>query len=278
MPITSPANVFQESNTARNSRRTTSIVLALMSALVLGGCSLFGEKSDPTAKWSAQRLYDEAKSALQNGDYETAVDLYEKLESRYPFGPLAQQAQLDVAYAYYKYDEPASAIAAADRFIKLHPQSENVAYMLYLKGLTNSNKGIGFFERYFPKDPARRDVGPSLDAFRNFEELVQRFPNSKYTEDANQRMLFLRNVVSEHELHVAKYYLRRRAYVAAVNRAKYILENYQTSPVVPDALTVMAKSYKIMGFDDLSADALRVLELNFPGHEGIDSVRELELG
>ena len=254
-------------------------ILAVLAFTNIGGCAFFGEQPDKTRTWSAQRLYDEAKSALNGGDYETAIDYYEKLESRFPFGQLAQQAQIEVAYAYYKYEEPASALAAADRFIKLYPSHPNVDYAYYLKGLVSFNRGKGFItgivERYIPPDESQRDPASLREAFEHFEALVAKFPNSIYARDAEQRMIYLRNTLAQHEVNVAEYYMRREAYVASVNRAKYVVENYQRTPAVAEALVIMAKAYKIMGVDDLAEDALRVLETNFPSHPGIAEVQRL---
>ena len=260
--------------------RLTTLTILLL-ALVLGsaGCGVFGEKPDKTKDWSAQRLYDSAKASLNGGDYETAIDYYDKLVSRYPFGLLAQQGQLELAYAHYKYEEPASALAAADRFIQLYPSHPSLDYAYYLKGLVNFNKGKGFItsiiERYVPSDDSQRDTEALREAFHSFSELTSRFPNSQYTNDANQRMVYLRNTLSQHEIHVAKYYLKRGAYVAAANRAKYVVENYQRTPSVAEALVIMAKAYKILKLDQLSVEALQVLELNFPGHPGIVEVQKL---
>ncbi len=252
------------------------LMMALVYALVTG-CSWFGEEADLTKDWSEVRLYSAAKERLENKDYEQAIGYYEKLESRYPFGPYSQQAQLDMTYAYYKQDEPASAIAAADRFIKLHPRHPNVDYAYYIKGLANYLKTGGFVSRLVSKDYSKRDTGAAQEAFRDFSELVRRFPNSKYAEDAAQRMLFLKNTLAMHEVHVANYYLGRGAYVAAANRARYVVENYQRTPAMPDALVILAKSYKVMQLPELSEDAVRVLELNFPGHPGIQEVAELDV-
>ncbi len=251
-------------------------MMALVYALVTG-CSWFGEEQDLTKDWSEVRLYSAAKERLENKDYEQAIGYYEKLESRYPFGPYSQQAQLDVTYAYYKQDEPASAIAAADRFIKLHPRHPNVDYAYYIKGLANYVKTGGFLSRIISKDYSKRDTGAAVEAFRDFNELTRRFPNSKYAEDAAQRMLYLKNTLAMHEVHVANYYLGRGAYVAAANRARYVVENYQRTPAMPDALVILAKSYKVMQLPELSEDAVRVLELNFPGHPGIQEVAELDV-
>lgn len=245
-----------------------SAILTLLLAAV-SGCSMFGEKPDKTRDWSAERLYREAKSALGAHDFETAIDYYEKLESRFPFGPLAQQSQIEIAYAYYKDQQSASAIAAADRFIKLYPDHPNVDYAYYLKGLVNFNQGKGLLDRYLPMDESERDPGSALAAFQDFSDLVTRFPESKYVEDSRQRMLYLRNNLARHEVHVADYYMRREAYLAAANRAKYVIENYPRTPAVPDALMVMVRAYRTLGLDDLAGDALRVLKLNYPDHEGV---------
>lgn len=250
------------------------LIVILLAAAVGAGCGLL-PKDDPTADWSAQKLYTEAKTSLSSGDYEQAIKYFEFLEARYPFGRYAQQAQLEIAYAYYKYDEPESAIAAADRFIQLYPRHPNVAYAYYLKGLANYNRGKGMVERYLPQDPSQRDPGAALQSFQDFSELIKRFPDSKYSKDAGQRMVYLRNNLARHEVHVADYYMRRGAYIAAANRGEYVIENYQRTPAVPDALVIMATAYKLLGLDQLSNDALRVLRLNYPDHPGIAQVENL---
>jgi outer membrane protein assembly factor BamD len=252
------------------------VLLGAVASAVLSGCSIFGDEQDITKDWSAERLYSAAKERLENKDYEKAIGYYEKLEARYPFGPHSQQAQLDIAYAYYRNDEPGAAVAAADRFIKLHPRHPNVDYAYYIKGLANYLKTGGFVARIVAKDYSKRDTGAAQEAFRDFSELVRRFPNSKYSQDAAQRMLYLKNTLARHEVHVAKFYMTRGAYVAAANRARYVVENYQRTPAMPDALVVLAKSYKAMELPRLSSDALRVLELNYPDHPGIQEIAELE--
>lgn len=234
----------------------------LILALTLHGCSLLPEEVDETKDWSAQKLFTEANYSLQQGDYEEAIKYFEALEARYPFGVQAMQSQLSVAYAYYKFDEPDSAIAAADRFLKLYPSNPASAYALYLKGLANFGRGHGLFDRFLPVDPSQRDPGAARDAYRDFSELVRRFPNSEYAADANQRMLFLRNNLARHEIHVAHYYMERGAYVAAANRAQHVVENYQRTPAVRDALVVMVDAYDRLGLKQLSDDARRVLAMN----------------
>ncbi len=247
----------------------------ILVCVLLAGCSFFSSKDDEIENWSAERLYDEGKDALDSDYFTRAIELYEKLQARYPFGRYAQQAQLDLAYAYYKQEESASAIAACDRFIKLYPTHSNVDYAYYLKGLSNFNQGKGFAQRFLPVDSAQRDPGAALQSFRDFTELVKRFPHSRYVADAQQRMMYLRNVLAQHEVNVANYYMRREAYVAAANRARHVVENYQRVPVMPEALLIMVKAYRVLELNDLADDALRVLELNYPNHPELSEARAI---
>lgn len=245
----------------------------IICSLLLHGCSWFGDEKHRTENWDAARLYQEAKSRLDKQYYDSAVTYYEFLQQRFPFDILAQQGQLELAYCYYKLNESASATSMLERFIKLNPTHENVPYALYLKGVVNFNLGKGFTDRFAPRDPSQRDPGVATKSFEDFSELLRRFPDSIYADDARLRMAFLRNILAQHEINVANYYMRRSAFLAAANRARYVVENYQQAPVMPEALTIMAKAYKILALDDLSADALRVLELNFPQYPGISEVR-----
>lgn len=260
----------------RTHMRLSSFIL-IIGLLFLSGCSLLPEQIDETANMSASELYEKAKDSLNNGDYETAIKHFESLEARFPFGRYAQQAQLEIAYAYYKYDEPDSAIAALDRFLKRHPRHPHADYAYYLKGLTNFNRGASFLDRWFPRDATERDNRAARQAFNDFSELVQRYPDSRYAEDATQRMFFLHNGLARYEVNVAEYYIRRKAYVAAVNRARYVLENYQRTPAVADALVVQVKSYQALGLDDLADDARRVLRLNYPDHPFLQEQRQAAL-
>ncbi len=259
------------------SRLLARVLITVFLGGAMSGCTWLGEKQDITKDWSAARLYSAAKERLESKDYEKAIDYYEKLEARYPFGPQSQQAQLDIAYAYYRNDEAAAAVAAAQRFIKLHPRHPNVDYAYYIKGLANYVKTGGLVSRIVRKDYSKRDTGAAMEAFQDFSELTRPFPYSKYSEDAAQRMLFLKNTLAMYEVHVARYYLSRGAFVAAANRARYVVENYQRTPAMPDALVVLAKSYKAMRLTGLSEDAVRVLELNYPDHPGIQEVAELDV-
>lgn len=241
--------------------------------LGLSGCGLLPEVADETAGWSAQRLYAEAKENLNDGDYERAIKLYETLEARYPYGRYAQQAQLEIAYAYYKDQEPISAIAACDRFIKLHPNHPNVDYAYYLKGLANFTEDLSLFSRFSSQDMSERDPKAARESFAAFKELVARFPDSKYAEDARARMKYLVNAIAANEIHVAKYYLKREAYVAAANRAKSVVTNYPETPAIEEALAIMVVAYDKLGIEDLRDDALRVLKLNYPNSKyakGVD--------
>lgn len=241
--------------------------MILAVALTLSGCSGLPEVKDETSGWSAQKLYAEAKDNLNEGNYERAVKLFETLESRYPFGRYAQQAQLEVAYAYYKDKEPISAIAACDRFIKLHPNHPNVDYAYYLKGLANFNDDLGLLGNLVEQDMSERDPQAARDAFISFKELVTRFPDSKYAADSRARMNYLLNALASNEVHVAKYYMKREAWVAAANRAREVLKNYPDAPALEEALAIMVVSYDKLQLTGLRDDTLRVLNLNFPNSQ-----------
>lgn len=239
-------------------------ILAALLLALLAGCSLLPDQIDETKGWSASKLYNTAKGELQEANYTKAIELFEKLEARYPYGPYAQQAQLEVAYAYYKDNEAVSAIAACDRFIKLHPNHAHVDYAYYLKGLANFIEDKSLLANLGDQDMSERDPRAAREAFETFKELVTRYPNSKYTPDAVARMKYLVNALAMYEVHVARYYQKRGAHVATVNRAKYVLEHYPQAPALEEALYLMAKGYAAMNLGDLSQDSMRVLKQNFP--------------
>ena len=241
-------------------------LLPLLVLLLTAGCAGLQE-ADETSDWSASEIYEEAKLALNDGNYERALKLYGKLEARFPYGRFAQQAQLETIYAHHKADEPEAAIAAADRFIKLHPRHPNVDYAYYMRGLASFDVSNGFLERFFPSDPAERDPARAREAFRHFRELTTKFPDSRYAEDAIKRMTYLRNNLARHEIQVAQYYMRRDAYLAAVERAQYVLESYESTPAVPEALGIMVSAYRKMEMEELAEDTLRVLHQNYPDHK-----------
>jgi len=238
--------------------------LAVIGALLVGGCGLLPEQVDETAGWSAQRIYSEARDSMNDGGYERAITMFERLEARYPYGRFAQQAQIEVAYAHYKRNEPALAIAAAERFIRLHPNHPHVDYAYYLKGLVTFNEDLGLLGGLSNQDLSERDPKGAQESFDTFRELVTRFPDSRYAADAQQRMQYLVNSLAGHEVHVARYYFRRGAYVAAINRAKTALNNYPGTPATEEALFLLVRSYDELGMTDLRDDADRVLRLNFP--------------
>ncbi len=265
VPATAEALLYTSSVFVWVNRRMTYRILSLflfVLALSLSACTWLDSKKDRTKDWSVTKLYSEAAQELDDGNYSTAIEYYEKLEARFPFGRYAMQSQLDVAYAHFKAEEPEAALAAADRFIKLYPQNPFVDYAYYLKGIINYNRSVGFLDRYIPTDPSQRDPGSALDAFEDFAALVRRFPESKYATDARQRMLYLRNNLGKHEVNVARYYVKRGAYLAAVERCNYVIEHFQRTSAVEGALEIMISSYKQLGEDKLAADAQRVLTLN----------------
>jgi len=252
---------------------TRTISLLLFIAITGCGSNIDSENNALTAK----QLYELAKDTLEHGHYSEAVEYYETLQARFPFGVYAEQAQLDSIYAYYKADEPELTVMMAEQFIKNNPRHPNVDYAYYLKGLADFELNTNFFGRFFPLDQSQRDSVATEQAFQSFSELLYRFPNSKYAEDARQRMLFLRNKLAQREINVAEYYIKRGAYVAAANRAKYVLEKYPRTPSIPDALVILAKSYKILNLEDLLADTLKVLTLNYPDYAGIAEIQKLNL-
>ncbi len=243
------------------------VVIAGIALLSIGGCGLLPETADETAGWSANRLYSEAKQAMNDGGYDKAIKYFEKLEARYPYGRYAQQAQLEVAYAYYRQAEPASTIAACDRFIRLHPNHPNVDYAYYLKGLSNFNEDLGFLGYVSLQDLTERDPKAARDSFDAFKVLVAKYPESKYTPDATARMKYLVNALASHEVHVARYYMKRGAYVAAVNRAQTAVKTYADAPANEEALFIMVKAYDLLGMNDLRDDTERVMRKNFPSSE-----------
>lgn len=242
------------------------ILLMLFATLSLTGCSTIKswlpEKIDETKNWSASKLYAEAKASLNEGEYQTAIDLYEKLEARYPHGAYAQQAQIEIAYAYYKFEEPESALIAAERFIKLHPRHPNVDYAYYLRGLVSFPARKSVMEFLFPQDESRRDPDASMKSFNYFKLLVEKFPDSKYTQDALLRMRYLRNKVAKNELHVAHYYMQRKAYIAASSRANYVIQHFPQTPAVKEALLILVDAYTQLELPELARDAQRVYDIN----------------
>jgi outer membrane protein assembly factor BamD len=244
-------------------RSVLAVAGALFLLFLLSSCSWL-PKDDETVGWSAQRLYGAAKDAMASKEYERAIKMLEKLEARYPYGRYAQQAQIEVAYAYWKHGERASGLAAADRFIKMYPNHDNVDYAYYLKGLISFNENTGLLSILDTPDMTERDPKGARESFDAFKEVVNRFPNSKYRDDAAARMRWLVNALAQNEVHVARYYMKRGAFVAAANRAQYAVQNYPQAPAVEEAVFIMVKAYDSLGMVDLRDSADRVMRKNFP--------------
>lgn len=232
------------------------------------GCS----KDDVEEDLEATELayYTSAQESLRAGNYTGAIQKLQLLESRFPFGRYAEQAQLEIIYAYYKSAQPEAARSAADRFIRLHPTHPNVDYAYYLKGMVSFEQDKNFLANFIPMDPSTRDPGAARESFNDFSQLIRRFPNSEYAPDAQRRMKYLRNLLAQSEIHVAKYYIRRGAYVAAANRGRYVFENFQGSVAVPDALAIMVEAYALLEMTELAQQALEVLAANYPNHHSLD--------
>ena len=247
-------------------------LVCILCLVMTSGCSIFGgnEDEDPTVSddISARQLYNKANGEMNNNRFGEAIESYTLLESRYPFGRYAQQAQLELAFLYYRQSNMDAAISIADRFIKLNPQHPNVDYAYYMKGLANFDKSKSFLNFILPRNPSDKDPAPLLAAFDIFSNLIQKYPDSEYADDAKQRMIFLRNELAEHELTVADFYMRRGAYVAAANRAKYVMEKYQGAPSMPQAVYTLELAYRQLGINDLAYDTRKVYATNFLDEDG----------
>ena len=256
---------------ATRALRTLALVLLVSTGTAMSGaCSTSGDTLDELS--SAEELYRAAKRSLSQGDFLTAIDTFETLGARYPFGSYTQQAQLDVAYAYFRQDEYDSAIDAADRFIKLYPQSDNVDYAYYMKGLSHFSRGGSALERLFPRDLSKVNQNWLRSSFAEFDTLIRRFPDSEYVPDALERMAFLKDEMARHELVTARFYYERGAMVAVVNRVNWLLERFDGSVHVPNALALLASAYEALGQEDLRADTLRVLAATDAEHPALEGV------
>jgi len=236
-----------------------SLILVLFTT-ILFACA--GGDKDETAGYSAKELYEEAQSAIDAAEFQTAVKHLESLEARYPFDPYAKQAQLDIAYAYYKFDELDSATSAIERFARLHPRDPNMDYVYYLKGLINFNRGQGLLDAWFPREPSRHDPAVLEQAFNDFATLVKRYPDSKYAGDAYQRMIYLRNQMAEKEVLIAEFYIERKSWLSSAKRAKEVITRYPNTIWTKRALEIMLLSYQKLELDDLAADTQKVIDYN----------------
>ncbi len=252
-----------------------SLVKSVFLSLLLGavvGCSSNDELDLPPGVSSSEaELYHTTQRYLRNGNYELAVQSLQLLESRFPFGRYAEQAQLELIYAHYNSYEHEASIEAADRFIRLHPQHPNVDYAFYMKGLASYTLDQGILDRFLPGDKTERDTRFARESFSELAQLLARYPDSPYAADAKARMVHLRNLLSRYEINVANYYFKRGAYLAATNRGRYVVENFQQTPAVADGLAIMVQGYTLLGLDELAQDSLDVLVLNYPEHPSLDS-------
>jgi outer membrane protein assembly factor BamD len=241
-----------------------SSVVATCVLLAVSACSWLPEKNDETKNLPVTKLYAEAREEMDGGHYEAAIKLWERLETNYPFGNYATQAQMEIAYAHYKTGDQALALAAADRFVREHPTHPQVDYMYYLRGLISFNDQIGLVSMIYSQDPTERDPKATRESFAAFKVLVERFPNSKYVPDAIERMRYLVTAMAQYEVHVANYYFRRGAYLASLNRAQNAVRDYQDAPAREEALYLMVRNYEKLGMPELRNDTMRVLTTNYP--------------
>jgi outer membrane protein assembly factor BamD len=238
-------------------------VLLSALALMLAGCGT-DDQRDPTLGWSAEKLYAEAQDEMRSGRYAAAIKMLERLEARYPFGRWAQQAQIDIAYAQFKDNERALALASTDRFLKQFPAHPSLDYVYYLRGLINFNEQQGWLASLGGQDLSERDLRAARDSFDAFREVVTRFPESKYAADAEARMKYLVNAMASGEVHIARYYFSRGAWVAAINRAQGAIAQYPQAPAIEEALYIAMQAYERLGLEDMRKDTERVMKANFP--------------
>ena len=240
---------------------------SLFLCLLLSFCA--GQGKSQYDYYSEDQLYEQARRLMIDGRFAQSAELYQMLETRFPFGQYAEQSQLEIITAYYQAYDYELAMTAADRFIRLHPDHPEVDYAYYYRGLARFDMNRSSLDKFFNIDLSKRDPGLAQESYNDFSELVNKFPDSRFAADSLGRMRFLRNLMARHEVHVANYYFKRGAYLAAANRGKYVIENFQESPAVSDGLAVMAQAYSLLGMNDLSAQSLSLLKQNYPGHEAI---------
>jgi outer membrane protein assembly factor BamD len=264
-----------DSNIKEHSVRhyASKFIATLLLASTLVGCGLFGgdDDEDQFAGLSTEeQFYVRAQEQLGSQNFRGAIETFQALESRFPFGRFADQAQIEVVYAYYRNNDLEAARAAADRFIRLHPENENVDYAYYMKGLASFTEDRGFINRFLPVDQTKRDPGRARESFSDFSQLLALYPDSPYAADARARMVFLRNNLAAYEIHVANYYIDRSAYIAALRRGQYVVENFQGTPAVADGMAIMVECYLRLGLNDLADTSLALLQENYPEHPAFD--------
>lgn len=256
--------------------KLSSLLSILLILLLLPGCStvsgLFdGDDEDAeivSDDVPARILYQKANGEMASNRYADAIESYSLLESRYPFGMYAQQAQIELIYLYYRQSDMDSCIASAERFIKNNPQHPSIAYAYYMRALANFDKSKTLLNFILPRDPSEKDPAPLLESFETFKTLIRMFPDTEYADDAKQRMIYLRNELAEHELTVADFYMRRGAYLAAANRATYVMEKYQGAPAMPQAVYMLELAYRQLEINDLAYDTRKVYAANYLDMDG----------
>jgi outer membrane protein assembly factor BamD len=256
--------------------KNLSLMLLILSLSLTTGCSWLGwgveeQTEEDSAGLTEKDFYERIQTSLNASNWTVAISNLQLLESQFPFGKYAEQGQLELIYAQYKSGDYESSIASADRFIRLHPQHPNVDYAFYVKGLSEISQTGGFFDSFLPTDSSMRDIGEARGAFTTLTELLSRFPESPYATDARKRLVSLRNRLARAEIHVANYYFTRGAYLAAANRGRFVVENFQQSPAVPDGLAVMAQAYYLLEMKELADNSVEVLVANYPEHPSLDS-------
>ena len=261
-------------NFINSSKRNLSILGIFMLLLLVSSCS--SNEEMPDERLVEKELYDQAQTRLKNGSFSTAILSLEALESRFPFGRYAEQAQAELIYAYYMNSQFEASQSAAERFINLHPRHSHTGYAFYMKGLAAFTDDSGLFTRYFQSDLAKREVVMAQSSFGELSEFISRYPESKYVPHAKQRMIYLRNLLAEHEIYVADFYMKRGAYLAAIGRAKYVIENLPNTPQTPFALSILIEAYEILEYEELRKTSLEILNANYPNFDfqGNESVKE----
>ncbi|WP_338293236.1 outer membrane protein assembly factor BamD [Planctobacterium marinum] len=248
--------------------KTTRILLSITLAALISACSSSPDDEDLVlANKGAESLYEDAKNAMKIGNYSNAATILSALDSRYPFGPYSNQVQLDLIYSYYKSGKYDEALATIDRFTRLNPNHSDVDYAYYMRGLVNMEFDKNFFQDFFDMDRADRDTTKAKEAFKDFENLIGKFPESKYAADAKKRMVFIKDRLARYEIAIARYYIKREAYIAAANRGQYVLEYFSDTVHVQEALEIMVECYDSLGLDELKNNALETLRINYPNSD-----------
>lgn len=246
---------------------TLKIIIVSLSLLIVGCSSTDESDIEKVPDKSAQALFADAREALDNGLYTRAIQILSAIDSRFPFGPISHQVQLDLLYAYYKSSDPTLGLALADRFIRLNPQHQDIDYVYYIRGLINAGEEGNLFQDLAGIDRSDRDPKSSREAFEDFKTVVTKYPNSKYAADSRKRMYGIKSRLAQYEISVAKFYMKRDAWASAANRGRYIVEYYSPTPEVEEALEIMVKCYEEMGLTDLRQNALQVLAANYPDNK-----------